>query len=55
MEQEILAYRMSSNSITLRGQNFAWEGNIKMELKRLEWECVNWICVVEDWIGGGLL
>ena len=41
VEQKRLACHKSSNWITLRGQSFVWEGNVKMDLKSLEWECVN--------------
>jgi hypothetical protein len=37
VEQKSLVCQTSSKRITLRGQSFAWEGNIKMDLKRLEW------------------
>jgi len=41
VEQKRLACQTSSNWITLRGQSFAWEADIKIVRKRLEWECVN--------------
>jgi hypothetical protein len=26
-----------------------WEDNIKMGVKEIEWEAVNWVCLAQDW------
>jgi len=26
-----------------------WEGNLKVNLKEIIWENMNWICLAEDW------
>ena len=30
-------------------------GSIKVGLQNVEWDCLNWIALILDWTGGGLL
>jgi hypothetical protein len=32
-----------------------WEGNIKLDWRKMWWECVDWICLVKDRDHSGLM
>jgi hypothetical protein len=40
---------------TLGKPNHRWEDSIKVGFQKVGWDCVNWIALILDWTGVGLL